>query len=85
MLAFFVASVITITYLVCDERSLLLAKEASVKTRSYMLLVSSLTNFRPLSGFFICYFKRLFRAFVSSLLGLITWVAKERSKDASGW
>jgi hypothetical protein len=85
MLAFFVASDSIITYPICDERSLLLANKASVNASSYKVLTSSLTNFSPLSRFLICQSRRLFKAFVSSSTGLITWAAKDKSNEASGW
>jgi hypothetical protein len=56
-----------------------------VDTRSWRVLVSSLTNLRPLLGLFISHSKRLFRAFASFLTGLITWAAKDKSNDASSW
>jgi len=40
---------------ICDERSLLFANKALVKTSSLSLLLSSGTNFRPLAGFSICH------------------------------
>jgi hypothetical protein len=85
ILAFFVASVNIITYPICDERSLLLANEASVNTSSYRVLTSNLTNLSPLSGFLICQSRRLFRALASFSAGLITWAAKNKSNEASGW
>ena len=70
---------------ICDERSLLFANEASVKTSSLSLLLSSGTNFRPLARLSICYYSRLFRSLILLSLGLITYAANERLKDDSGW
>jgi hypothetical protein len=72
MLAFFVALDNIITYLICDEKSLLLANKASVNASSYKVLTSSLTNFSPLPRFLICQSRRLFKAFASSSARLIT-------------
>ena len=47
ILAWFVASVNVMTYPICDERSLLFAKDASVNTTSCRVLMSNLTNLRP--------------------------------------
>jgi hypothetical protein len=71
-------------YPICDNRSLLFANEESVNTTSCSSFVFSLTNFSPLIICSICYPNRLFKAFASSSVGLITWAAKERSNDASG-
>jgi hypothetical protein len=72
ILAFFVASDKAITYLICEKRSLLLANDTSVNTSNCRVLASSLTNLSPLSEFSICYAKRLFRVFASSLVRLVT-------------
>jgi hypothetical protein len=69
MLAFFKASESTITYPTWEERSLLLAKDASVNTRSCQELASSFTNLRPLVVWLICQSSRLFRDLASSSLG----------------
>jgi hypothetical protein len=49
--ALFKASASISIYLIYKARSLLLAKEASVNIRSYIVLISSLTNFKPLFAF----------------------------------
>ena len=54
ILAFFVALASTIIYLICEDRSLLLAKEAFINTKSYKILISSLINFKSLFVFLIC-------------------------------
>ena len=77
------ASASTIIYLICKKRSLLLAKEASVNTTNYIILASNLMNLKPLFRFLIYQFKRLLRPFMSFLLGLITWVAKDKLNKAS--
>ena len=43
----------TIIYLICEDKSLLLTKEASINTRSYKVLMSNLINFKPLFIFLI--------------------------------
>ena len=48
-------SVSTITNPICEERSLLLAKEASVKIIRFSESISSSTNVRPLVRLSICY------------------------------
>ena len=74
----------TIMVPICDERSLLFANKALVKTSSLSLLLSSGTNFRPLARLLIYYCSRLFRSLILLSLGLITCVANERLKDNSG-
>ena len=81
--ALFEASASTSTQLICEDRFLLLAKEAFVNTRSYKVLISSLMNFKPLFVFSICQLNRLLRLFISSSTRLITWAAKDRSNKAS--
>ena len=48
-------SVSTITNPICEERSLLLAKEASVKIVRFNESISSGTNVRPLARLSICH------------------------------
>ena len=48
-------SVSTITYLICKDRSLLLAKEASIKIIKLSKLILNSTNVRPLVRLSICY------------------------------
>jgi len=55
MLALLLQSARTITNPICDERSLLLAKEASVKINKLSDLKSSGTNVRPLVELSICH------------------------------
>jgi hypothetical protein len=52
-------SVSTIMYPIYEERSLLLAKEASIKIISLSELMLSGTNVKPLVGLSICYWIRL--------------------------
>jgi len=40
---------------ICKERSLLLAKAALVKTRSYKEFLSSFAKYKPLKEFSICH------------------------------
>jgi len=47
--------------------------------------MSNLINLRPLLAFSICQLRRLFNYFTSSLLGLITWAAKDKLNKASSW
>ena len=65
------ALISTIIYLIYKDRSLLLVKEASVNTRSYKVLISSLINFKPLFIFLICQLNYLLKLFILSLTGLI--------------
>jgi hypothetical protein len=65
ILALFLAFAATKRALICDKRSLLLAKAASVKTRSCKVFLSSYINYKPLEEFSICYYKRLFSAYIS--------------------
>ena len=85
MFALLDTSVSTITKPICEERSLLLAKEASVNASSCRELTSSLTYVRPRSGLSFCHLIRLLRAVTSLFKGVVTWAAKDKSKDASGW
>ena len=68
---------------ICEDRSLLFAKEAFVNTRSCSVLTSNSTNFRPLFAFSICQLNCLLRLFMLSLTGLITWAAKDKLNAAS--
>ena len=72
MFALLDASVSTITKPICEERSLLLANEASVKATSCRELTSSLTCVRPLSGLSFCHLMRLLRAVMSVFEGVVT-------------
>jgi hypothetical protein len=58
--------------LICEERSTLFVKEASVNTSSFRVFLSSSTNLRPLVGLSICYCKRLFSNSISVAVGLVT-------------
>ena len=84
MFALLDTSVSTITKLIYKERSLLLAKEASINISSYRELTSSLTCVRPRSGLSVYYLIRLLRAVTSLFKGVVTWAAKDKSKDALG-
>ena len=55
ILALFSLSANTKMLPICDKRSLLLAKEALVKTSKRKELFSRFTNRNPLEGFSICY------------------------------
>jgi hypothetical protein len=59
MLALFLVSVSTIIYLIWEERFLLFAKEALVKTSSRNKSLSSLTKHNPLELFSNYYCNRL--------------------------
>ena len=49
------------------------------------MLISSLIYIRPLTRLSICHWSRVLSAIISLFLKLITWAAKERSKEASSW
>jgi hypothetical protein len=66
ILALFLAFAATKRALICDKRSLLLAKAAFVKIRSYKVFLLSYINCKPLEEFLICYYKRLFSACILS-------------------
>ena len=72
MFTLFIASARTSTYLICDNKSLLFAKDASVKASNYKVVTFNLTYVSPLAGFLICQARRQLSAFTSSLFGLIT-------------
>jgi len=84
MLALCDASSNTSIYPICDKRSLLLVNKALVKASRRNILMSNLTNVRPLIRLLIYNYSCLLSAVISSFLGLITWAAKERLKEASG-
>ena len=83
MLALYNASSNTSIYPICNERSLLLANKALVKASRYNILMSNLTNVRPLIRLSIYNYSYLLSLVISSFLGLITWAVKERLKEAS--
>jgi len=66
------ASFNTSIYSICDERSLLLANKALVKANRRNVLMSNLTNIRPLIRLLICNYSCLLSLVISSFLGLIT-------------
>ncbi len=66
------ASSNTSIYPICDKKSLLLANEASVKVSRHNVLMSCLTNVRPLIRLLICNYSHLLSTIISSFLGLIT-------------
>jgi len=69
MLALLIASAATKRALICDKRSLLLAKAALVKTSNCKVFLSSYTNCKPLNKLSICYYyRRLFSARILSKL-----------------
>jgi len=47
------------------------------------MLMSNLTNVRPLIRLLICNYSCLLSLVTFSFLGLITWAVKERLKEAS--
>ena len=49
------------------------------------MLISSLTNRRPLVELSICHYNRLLSAMMSFLLESIVCAATEKLKEASGW
>ena len=55
-----------------------------VKVNRYSVLMSNLINVRPFVGLLICHCNYLLSTVISSFLGLITWAAVERLKEASG-
>ena len=69
-------------YPIYNKRSLLLVNKALIKVSRRSVLMSNLTNIRPLIGLLICYCNYLLSAVISSFLGLITWAAVERLKEA---
>src|SRR5947207_15740820 len=85
MLVWLFLSVRTITKPICEDKSLLLANDASVKTINWRESGSSGAKRSPLVGLSICHCRRLLRCLASSSFGLITWAAEERSNAASGW
>jgi len=65
ILALFLAFAATKRAPICDERSLLLAKAAFVKIRSYRVFLLSCINCKPFNEFSICHYRRLFNAQIS--------------------
>ena len=74
----------TSIYPIYNKRSLLLVNKALVKVSRHNVLMSNLTNVRPLIRLLIYNYSYLLSAVTSSFLGLITQAAKERLKEASG-
>jgi len=72
MLALYITSSNTSTYPICNERSLLLANKALVKASRRNILMSNLTNVRPLIRLLIYNYSYLLSAVTFSFLGLIT-------------
>ena len=58
--------------LIYNERSLLFINKALVNISSLSLLLFKGTNFRPLRGLLIYYYKHLFRSLISLVLGFTT-------------
>jgi hypothetical protein len=69
----------------CEVRSLLLAKDPSVKIKSFARARSSGTYDSPWVGLLICYWIRAFKALMSSFDGSVVCAAIDRSNAASGW
>jgi hypothetical protein len=59
-------------YPIYNKRSLLLANKVLVKASRCNILMSNLTNVRPLIGLLIYNYSRLLSAVISFFLGLIT-------------
>ena len=85
ILALFLPSMSVMTNSICDERSWLFAKEASVKTMSFKDVMSSHTKQRPFKGLSNYHCICLLSAFVSCLFRLMTWAANDKLNAASGW
>ena len=83
ILALYNASSNTSIYPIYNKRSLLLANKALVKASRRNILMSNLTNIRPLIRLLIYNYNYLLSAVISSFLGLITWAVKEKLKEAS--
>ena len=62
----------TITYLICEDRSLLFVKDASINISKLSEFRLSGVKVRPLVGLLIYYYIRLLSCFISSFYGSIT-------------
>ena len=71
MLALYNVSFNTSIYSIYNKRSLLLANKASIKASRHNILMSSLTNVRPLIGLLIYNYNCLLNTVIFSFLGLI--------------
>jgi hypothetical protein len=71
-------SISIIIKLVCDDRSLLLAKEASVNTSKLRESRSSGIKVSPLVALLICYWICLLSCLTSASCGSVTWAAKDK-------
>ena len=85
MLAWLFLSARAIIKPICEDKSLLLANDASVKMINWRESGSSGAKRSPLVGLLIYYCRRLLRCLVSPLFRLITCAVKERLNAASGW
>ena len=85
MFALLSLSIKMITNPICNKRSWLFAKDASVKMTSFKEVRSSCTKCKPRIGLSICHYMHLLSAFASFFFGLTIWTANKRSKAASGW
>jgi len=72
MLALYNASSNTSTYPIYNKKSLLLANKVLVKASRRNILISNLTNIRPLIRLSICNYSCLLSTVISFFLGLIT-------------
>ena len=68
----------------CKLKSLLLANEPSINIKSFIRYRSNGIYLMPRSKLSSCYFKRLFRALISSSEGSQYYITIERSNEASG-
>ena len=66
------------------KRSLLLAKEALTKIKSFNPSETNFTNRSPLLLFLICHCGRLFKYLVLSFVGCCVCAANDRENEASG-
>jgi len=71
-------SVSTIIKLICDNRSLLLAKEASVNTITLIEFRFSGIKVSPLIALLICYWMRLLSYLTFSFYGFTAWAVKDK-------
>ena len=85
MFALLSLSTKVITNLICDERSWLFAKDASIKMTSFKEVRSSYIKCKPRIRLLIYHYMRLLSAFASFSFGLTIWAANEILKAAFGW
>ena len=82
MLTLYNKSSNTNIYPIYNKRSLLLVNKALVKANRYNGLMSNLTNIRPFIKLLIYNYSCLLSAIIFSFLGVITWAAKKKLKEA---